>query len=65
MIIMKACKNCRLIVMEGSSCPACQGTELTEKFSGQLIVLDPAKSQIGQKLGVSAPGRYAIKIRER
>jgi DNA-directed RNA polymerase subunit E" len=62
---MKACKNCRLLVVEGPSCPACQGTELTEKFSGQLIVLDPEKSQIGQKLGVKAPGRYAIKIRER
>ena len=62
---MKACKNCRLIVMEGSVCPACQGTELTEKFSGQLFVMDPEKSQIGQKLGVKAPGRYAIKIRER
>ena len=62
---MKACKNCRLIVMEGATCPACQGTELTEKFSGQLFVMDPEKSLIGQKLGVKAPGRYAIKIRER
>ncbi len=62
---MKACKNCRLIVTESATCPNCQGTELTEKFSGQLIVVDPEKSLIGKKLEVKAPGRYAIKIRER
>jgi DNA-directed RNA polymerase subunit E" len=63
---MKACKACRLIVDEPAhTCPACQGTDLTEKFSGQLIVNDPERSEIGKKLGVKAPGRYAIKIRER
>lgn len=61
---MKACKNCRLI-SDGPACPACGGTELTEKFSGQLRVSDPEKSEIGKKLGVKAPGNYAIKIRER
>ncbi|VVB99742.1 Transcription elongation factor Spt4 [uncultured archaeon] len=64
---MKACKNCRLILEDASvhQCPNCQGTELTEKYSGQLIVVDPAKSLIGQKLDIKVPGRYAIKIRER
>ena len=63
--MMKACKNCRLIVTDEKQCPACQSQDLTEKFSGQLFVMDPEKSLIGQKLGVKAPGRYAIKIRER
>jgi len=62
---MKACKNCRLIVNEEKQCPACQSQELTEKFSGQLVVLDPEKSEIGKKLEIKAPGRYAIKIREK
>ena len=62
---MKACKNCRLLTTETGKCPGCQSTELTEKYSGQLVVLDPEKSQIGKKLGVKVPGRYAIKIRER
>lgn len=61
---MKACKACRL-VSDGPTCPGCGGTELTEKFSGQLKVSDPEKSEIGKKLGVKAPGTYAIKIRER
>ena len=54
-----------MIVSEGSQCPSCKSTELTEKFSGQLIVMDPEKSEIGKRLEVKAPGRYAIKIRER
>ena len=61
---MKACKSCRL-VSDGPTCPGCGGSELTEKFSGQLKVSDPEKSEIGKKLGVKAPGTYAIKIRER
>ena len=62
---MKACKNCRLIVAEEKQCPACQSHELTEKFSGQLVVLDPEKSEIGKKLEIKTPGKYAIKIREK
>jgi DNA-directed RNA polymerase subunit E" len=54
-----------LIVADADKCPLCQSTELTEKFSGQLVVVDPEKSEIGRKLGVKAPGTYAIKIRER
>lgn len=62
---MKACKSCHLIVADSDKCPLCQSTELTEKFSGQLVVVDPEKSEIGKKLGIKAPGTYAIKIRER
>ncbi|MCX8197484.1 MAG: DNA-directed RNA polymerase, subunit E'' [Candidatus Micrarchaeota archaeon] len=62
---MKACKKCKLLVSEEDKCPICQTSELTEKFSGQLIVIDPEKSQIAQKLGAKLAGRYAIKIREK
>lgn len=63
-MLMKACKNCRLI-SDAETCPLCQSTDMTEKFSGQLIVTDPEKSEIAKKLGIKAPGTYAIKIRER
>jgi DNA-directed RNA polymerase subunit E" len=62
---MKACKNCRLIVADAGTCPLCQSNELTEKFSGQLVVVDPERSEIAKKLEIKAPGTYAIKIRER
>lgn len=62
---MKACTNCRLIVETGETCPACQSQSLTEKFMGQLIVMDPEKSEIAKKIDAKLPGRYAIKIQER
>ena len=62
MILMKACTSCRLIVNEATECPSCHSQNLTEKFMGQLIVMDPEKSEIGKKLEVKIPGRYAIKI---
>jgi len=62
---LKACKNCRLIIDAAGVCPQCQSTDLVDKWSGQLVVLDPEKSEIGKKLDIKAPGRYAIKIREK
>ena len=64
-MIVKACKNCRFITADPEKCPLCQSVELTEKFSGHLIVLDPEKSEIAKKLEIKAPGTYAIKIRDR
>lgn len=60
---MKACRNCRLLVEEGEICPACQSDDLSDRFSGLLIVLDPEKSEISKISDVKAPGRYAVKVR--
>ncbi|MFA4983282.1 MAG: transcription elongation factor subunit Spt4 [Candidatus Micrarchaeia archaeon] len=62
---MKACTSCRLIVETGEECPACHSQNLTEKYMGQLIVMDPEKSEIAKKIDAKLPGRYAIKIQER
>ena len=43
-------------------CPQCHSQNLTEKFMGQLIVVDAEKSEIGKKLDIKMPGRYAIKL---
>jgi DNA-directed RNA polymerase subunit E" len=62
---MKACTQCRMIVNDASECPNCHSTTLTEKFMGQIIVMDPEKSEIAKKLDVKVPGRYAIKLQQR
>ena len=62
---MKACTQCRMIVTEAAACPNCHSVNLTEKFMGQLIVVDPEKSEIGKKLDIKATGRYAIKLQQR
>ena len=58
----KVCKKCKLFVT-GSVCPSCQGTSFTENWKGKLVILDPEKSEIAQKIGIKAKGEYAIKVK--
>ncbi|MDE1798563.1 MAG: DNA-directed RNA polymerase subunit E'' [Candidatus Micrarchaeota archaeon] len=74
----KACKKCHLIIDSPEPakpgqpaaapvnvCPLCQGTEFTEKFNSVALIFDAEKSEVAAKMGVKAPGRYAVKIKER
>jgi DNA-directed RNA polymerase subunit E" len=44
-------------------CPICKGTELSDDYSGLLIVLDPENSLLSEKLEAKEAGSYALKIR--
>lgn len=57
----KVCKNCRLIVHE-AQCPLCKGNKFVDNFKGKIIIVDPVKSEIAEKMGFKAKGDYAIKI---
>ncbi|MFH2106358.1 MAG: transcription elongation factor subunit Spt4 [Candidatus Micrarchaeota archaeon] len=59
---MKACRTCRYIVETEKVCPKCQG-ELTEKFHGIIVILDPEKSEIAKITEINSVGRYAIKVK--
>ncbi len=58
----KACKNCRRLITTGNECPICRSKDLTASWSGLLIVYD-AESEIAKKVGITSPGRYAIRVR--
>ena len=58
----KACKICNTIY-EGEKCPKCESTESTESFKGRIIILNPEKSEIAQKLKLTNKGNFAIKTR--
>ena len=60
---MKACRVCKKIVEEGEVCPACNSDELSDRFSGLLIILDAEKSEIGKISEIKSPGRYAVKVK--
>lgn len=61
---MRACKSCRYITYQGDkTCPKCNGTELTEKFSGMVLVLDAEKSEIAKLVQLNAAGTYAIRLK--
>ncbi|MBI5046924.1 DNA-directed RNA polymerase subunit E'' [Candidatus Micrarchaeota archaeon] len=60
---MRACKQCRYIVYSSDkSCPKCQG-ELTDRFSGMVIILDPERSEIAKVVEINSVGSYAIKLK--
>jgi DNA-directed RNA polymerase subunit E" len=58
-----ACKSCRYIVhTKEKTCPKCQG-ELSDKFSGMVIVLDPERSEIAKSVGINVVGTYAVRVK--
>ncbi len=59
----KACKLCNKIYETGDKCPKCEAKESTESFKGRIVVVDPEKSEIAQKLNLKEKGNFAIKTR--
>jgi DNA-directed RNA polymerase subunit E" len=60
---MTACKQCRYIVSTKEKiCPKCGG-ELSDKYSGMVIILDPEHSEIAKIVELNAVGAYAIKVK--
>lgn len=58
---LRACKNCHLLT-EKNVCPVCSVPTST-KWVGYLIIRDPARSQIAEKMNIKKPGKYALKVR--
>ena len=59
---LRACRVCKTITSE-SVCPNCKSTDLSDDFTGVLIVIDAEKSQLAKKLNIEKEGQYALKIR--
>ena len=58
----KSCKICKAIY-EGNECPQCGSKEFYETIKGRIIVLNPEKSEIAQKINIKRAGNFAIKNR--
>ncbi len=58
----KACRMCNRI-FEGDKCPACGSKEFSESFKGRVVILDPEKSEIANKLKIKRKGNFAVKTR--
>lgn len=57
----KACKDCSFISDE-DKCPRCGG-ETSREWQGYLVIIDYTKSDIARKMGITANGRYALRVR--
>jgi len=60
--LSRACRVCKAVTEE-NVCPICKSTDLSDDYSGLLIVLNPEGSQIAQKMEIKQEGYYALKIR--
>lgn len=58
----KACKNCRF-VSNGPVCPNCKSNNLSDDWSGLVIIIDPTNSDVAKKMGIKNAGRYALRVR--
>ncbi len=59
----RACKICNKIYEEGYVCSKCGSKESTDSFKGRIVVINPEKSEIAQKLNIKSKGNFAIKTR--
>ena len=59
--VYMACKSCNFIT-EQTVCPRC-GVETTKDWQGMVAIADFEKSDIAKKMGITANGTYALKVR--
>lgn len=56
------CKSCKMFYDE-STCPNCKSGQRATTWKGRINILNANKSDIAKKIGTSAKGEYAIKVR--
>ena len=61
-MVDRACRNCHMIT-DGTVCPECKSTDLSDDFGGVVIILDPENSEIAKTMNIKKKGRYAVRIR--
>lgn len=59
----KACKQCNRIVEDSTECPVCKNNDLSDSWSGTVMIYDPEDSEIAEQLEIKTPGKYAIRTR--
>ncbi len=57
----QACRKCRMLTTE-KACPNDGSTELSNEWSGLVIIINSEKSQVAKTLNITKPGRYALKV---
>ncbi len=58
----KACRECHFI-SHGSICPKCKASNLSDDFSGVVVIIDPERSAIARAMKVKEKGHYALRVR--
>ncbi|MAF89446.1 MAG: transcription elongation factor subunit Spt4 [archaeon] len=57
----KACKACSRL-NESNVCVACGATDFSSRWNGLVIIINPEKSVVAEKLGIKEKGEYALSV---
>lgn len=57
-----ACKKCKRI-LKGNECPVCHSKDVSSKWKGMAVIMNPEKSEIAKELDVTLSGKYALKVK--
>ena len=55
----KACKTCHKTT-EASVCPICGSEDLSSRYGGLAIIIDPMNSEVAKRLNIKDKGEYAL-----
>ncbi|HIG98496.1 TPA: DNA-directed RNA polymerase subunit E'' [Candidatus Woesearchaeota archaeon] len=58
----RVCRQCRTMIEEGN-CPICHNSDFATTWQGRITVVEPDKSFLAKKSGISKEGDYAIRVR--
>ncbi|MFH1697268.1 MAG: transcription elongation factor subunit Spt4 [Candidatus Diapherotrites archaeon] len=58
----KACRQCRKVIEAGDKCPVCGSTYFTTFWRGYVVIVDPEKSEIAKKMGITTMGKHALRL---
>ena len=58
-----ACNECHLILADGiDQCASCPSSPVSSDWTGYVVIMDPARSEIAKRLNIEYPGNYALKV---
>ena len=58
-----ACGECHLILNDGvDQCPRHPSAKVSSDWTGYVIIIQPQRSEIAERLKVEQPGKYALKV---
>jgi len=58
----KACRDCHALTTK-SMCPSCKTANLSDDYTGLVIIFDPEDSAIAKVMKIDKKGRYALRVR--
>lgn len=58
-----ACGECHLVLNDGvDQCPRHPSASVSSDWTGYVIIIQPERSEIAERLKVEQPGKYALKV---